>query len=152
MQSKRTLTRRRLLATAGALVAGVALAACGETRLPDLSDLPKLRSAALETPITVTTGTDVTPRSTQPVKVAVRAGNFLVDRVAVQLSALATDPKLMAAAPAPLTIVTMPEAGRGQVEDMAQGLDSVLPSHPDLDAIVLPNAALAFGLADSERV
>ncbi len=144
-----TLSRRHLLGAVGVFAGSVVLAACGETRLPDLPELAARRSI---TPATTESAREAAPAARVAVKVAIPLGDFLLDRVALRLTALATDPQAIASAPAELTIVPLPETSHPQVEDMAQGLDAVLPSHPDLDAIMLSDAALAFGLADAERV
>ena len=148
------VSRRGLLRGAGLLTLSAAsvamLAACGESSLPALPEPSTGRAgeAAVPTPAETTIRTEAAPAARGPVKIAVPTGNFLFDRVAVQIAGLATDQKRMAEAPGELQVVQLSQTAGDQFGSLAAAAQAVLAEHEDLDAALLTDASLAFELAD----
>ena len=149
MDNSRRISRRRVLAGASTAALTLTLAACGDAAVV-APTAPT--SAALPKSTVATDGTqDIAPAARPVVKIAVPDGTFLLDQMTKQILALATDRGRMSEAPADLTVVPLSGAGP-RASELPQALEASRGSHPDFDLIVLPDASLAFQLADDGNV
>ncbi len=137
-------------------IAGALLAACGETKT--LPEPPVVTGRRPETPkgsnagVVATDAREAAPQSSAAVTIGVPTGNFMLDRIALQVAGLASDSRRTAAAPGELRVVQFTQAGGGGLDDAVAAIEAVLPNHPDLDAVLLPDATIALQLADNGTV
>ena len=155
-----SLARRAMLRGTARLgfggIAAALLAACGETKA--LPEPPVVTGQRPETPkgsnagAVATAAREAKPQSSAAVTIGVPTGNFMLDRIALQVAGLASDSRRTAAAPGELRVVQFTQAGGGQGDDQVAAIEAVLPNHPDLDAVLLPDATMALQLADNGTV
>lgn len=146
--SRRSLLRNAGWAAIGASAAAL-LAACGDPELPEppASGRTAASGSGPVRPVVAADEREATPQPGAPITIGVPTGNPLFDQVSLRVTGLAADATRTAEAPGDLSVVQFEQALSFNSSEIATAVETLLASHPQLDAVLLLNADLTLLLA-----